>query len=302
MSGSVVLDVAIGLGLLYLLLSLVCSAVAELISRVASFRSKTLESGIRSLLDDLQGAGLAGQLYAHPLVASLGRTISSDQGPRIGAAPSYIPGQTFALALLDIVAPAASGARKTLDDLRHSIEKISNESVKRSLLCLLDAGAKDFQDLQARVASWFDDSMDRVSGWYKRKTQTLLLAIALAITVVLNADSVTVTKTLFSTPGVQAAVAEMAAAQTARGLPASGDELATIAGSVSTALGTSLPLGWSKVGYGAGDWGMRLVGWLVTIAAISLGAPFWFDALGKLVNLRSSGARPPRSDAAASGN
>ena len=34
----------------------------------------------------------------------------------------------------------------------------------------------------------------------------------------------------------------------------------------------------------------RAAGWLLTIAVVSLGAPFWFDLLGKVVHLRGAGA------------
>jgi hypothetical protein len=39
-------------------------------------------------------------------------------------------------------------------------------------------------------------------------------------------------------------------------------------------------------------WPARLLGWMLTILAISLGAPFWFDMLNKLVNIRSAGKSP----------
>jgi len=39
-------------------------------------------------------------------------------------------------------------------------------------------------------------------------------------------------------------------------------------------------------------WYVTLIGWLITAIAVSLGAPFWFDTLNKLVNLRSSGRKP----------
>ena len=35
-----------------------------------------------------------------------------------------------------------------------------------------------------------------------------------------------------------------------------------------------------------------LLGWLVSGIAISMGAPFWFDLLGKIVNVRNSGGKP----------
>jgi len=39
-------------------------------------------------------------------------------------------------------------------------------------------------------------------------------------------------------------------------------------------------------------WLERLIGWLLTILAISLGAPFWFDILNKIINIRFAGKSP----------
>lgn len=49
------------------------------------------------------------------------------------------------------------------------------------------------------------------------------------------------------------------------------------------------------------NWALVPVGWFVTALAATLGAPFWFDLLGKLIKLRGSGARPSDADAASAG-
>lgn len=36
----------------------------------------------------------------------------------------------------------------------------------------------------------------------------------------------------------------------------------------------------------------HLLGWFITLLAISLGAPFWFDVLNKIVNVRNAGVKP----------
>lgn len=41
-----------------------------------------------------------------------------------------------------------------------------------------------------------------------------------------------------------------------------------------------------------GNFAIAVVGWAITALACTLGAPFWFDLLGKLTKLRASGARP----------
>jgi hypothetical protein len=42
---------------------------------------------------------------------------------------------------------------------------------------------------------------------------------------------------------------------------------------------------------------MKIIGLLITTIAVSFGAPFWFELLNKLVNLRMAG-RNPREAAA----
>ncbi|CAA9454426.1 MAG: Piwi domain protein [uncultured Rubrobacteraceae bacterium] len=73
MFGSEILEVAIGVGVLYLVLSLVCSAITEAVARAFAMRSGTLRSGIRNLLCDPHGEGLARDFYDHPLVKGLYR-------------------------------------------------------------------------------------------------------------------------------------------------------------------------------------------------------------------------------------
>ena len=42
---------------------------------------------------------------------------------------------------------------------------------------------------------------------------------------------------------------------------------------------------------GRGDWVLAFAGWLITALAVSLGAGFWFDVLGKALQLRGTGAK-----------
>ena len=89
MSLSDILQVVIGLSFLYASLSLIASGANELISSVLALRARSLEKGIRNLLDD---PAASAEIYEHPLIRSLFRA------RRI---PSYIPSSKFALALLD---------------------------------------------------------------------------------------------------------------------------------------------------------------------------------------------------------
>jgi hypothetical protein len=45
----------------------------------------------------------------------------------------------------------------------------------------------------------------------------------------------------------------------------------------------------------------KVFGLLLTVLALSLGAPFWFDMLNKIINIRSSGPPPVKSDGSGNG-
>jgi hypothetical protein len=91
MFNSGILDVVIGVVVVYLQLSLVCTAVNELVALWLGKRAKELEKGIRGLLTKPE---LVDKFYDHPLIKGL----QPD-----GRKPSYIPSRTFSLALMDIV-------------------------------------------------------------------------------------------------------------------------------------------------------------------------------------------------------
>src|SRR5437764_15256613 len=95
MFGSAVLEIVIGLVLVYFVLSLFCSALNEWVARWTELRSKTLRSGIEMLLGDPARTQLAAAFHQHPLI----------RGLRMGrdSYPSYIPSRTFALAIIDLV-------------------------------------------------------------------------------------------------------------------------------------------------------------------------------------------------------
>ncbi len=156
MFGSEILEVAVGLIFIYWLLSLICSTVNEGISAVLSTRAKDLEKAIRALLNDPRGEGAAKAFYEHSLIKVL------KKGNR---KPSYIPPRTFGLVLNDILGlgrAATDGAA-----LRGMVDKMSNEDLKKSLRVLVDEAGSELGKLQKGVETWFNDMMDRVSGWYK---------------------------------------------------------------------------------------------------------------------------------------
>jgi hypothetical protein len=154
--------------------------------------------------------------------------------------------------------------------------------------------AADLDRLQKRIESWFDDAMDRASGVYKRNVQAFLFAVGLLLAVLIGADSLRFVSSLYLNPVLRAAL--LAQAQNAS--PPSGSP------SIPDLAAGLEPYG-DLFGYGdvpttarPGDrplalfWLQKAVGALITAFAVAVGAPFWFQLIQKLVNLRGTGPRP----------
>lgn len=295
MFGSTVLEVAIGMVFIYLLLSLLCSAMSELIEAQLKFRARYLVVGIRNLLSDPYGEGLAKDFFEHPLI----------KGLRVkGGQPSYIPTRTFALALWNIATSAgteASGVAVThqLSSIRETINKLSNKDLRSALLTLIDEAGNDISKARKNIEEWYDDAMDRVSGLYKRHTQYILLLLGVMLAMAVNADSINIATALAHNSALResiVAVAEdYARTPLSAGSPQTPEQkIRDIRGQINQ---LGFPLGWvSKpmredpqgFPHTSTDWWLKVLGWLLTALAISQGAPFWFDLLNKFIVVRST--------------
>lgn len=70
------------------------------------------------------------------------------------------------------------------------------DHAKQALTSLIDAAGSDVAKARENIEGWFNSSMDRVSSWYKRRTQVVILIIGLLVTIGINADTVTIVRTL----------------------------------------------------------------------------------------------------------
>ncbi len=130
--------------------------------------------------------------------------------------------------------------------------------------------------------------MDRVSNLYKSRMQTLSIVVALAVSVIFNADSFAIANGLWQEPTLRAAVAGAAtrtAAQSNQPVSAAqtNEQVQGVIASVSQ---LGLPIGWTALPSTLGAWVQKILGLALTTLAVSLGAPFWYDILKNLSSLR----------------
>ncbi|TDG08209.1 hypothetical protein E1N52_12595 [Paraburkholderia guartelaensis] len=272
MFNSTVLEVGIGLVFCYFAVSLAVSTVTELFASLLQLRAKCLLSGVKQILNDPQFNGMARDLYNHALVSP------RDSGDAKNASdlkykPSYIPSKDFALAMIDILR-RAPGANQ---DIGQSIATIQNQQLREVLQAMYRHANEDVGQFSDALGKWFDNGMDRLSGTYKRWSQFISFAVALVIVIALNVDTVFLFRILWLHPSLAGA-------------------LHGNASSDAVSLMNQLPIGWQRADAYADGVAWMIVGWLLTASATLFGAPFWFDLLQNVTNLRGTG--PSTDDAA----
>jgi hypothetical protein len=297
---STILDVIIGLIFVYLLLSIMCTAANEWVAAMTRRRGKMLKQGLTQLLAAQPTAGAADapdallrEFYAHPLIKSMMHDTNH---------PTYLSPRNFSATLTDIITGERAG-RLAFNDLLEAANTLPDGEVKKSLLALLRRSDEDLATARNAIEGWFNDAMDRVSGWYKRRTQVWTVIIALVLTLIANADTIQIARKLWTDPVLRSAVVEEAKVRAQKPRPTVSveykDEDDPTNPTVTRNEGNQLSdkerelLG-QLVGWHGKDnlnWFTPL-GWLLTILAISMGAPFWFDMLNKIMNVRFAGKSP----------
>jgi hypothetical protein len=353
-----IIETVIGLVFVYLLLSMLCSTIQEWVAAVLGLRASTLEDGVKSILSN--DTGLANRILAHPLIKGTSRQSWWDKLRGKEGRPSYISAEIFAKAFLaETGVTVGSTGVPQVPAAGAAGNKISPD-VQKVLDTLATFAPAEIDQLRKSVEQWYNDAMDRVSGWYRRKAQVIILVIGAALAAGLNADSVMLAAAFWHDPTLRAATAEAATQYVkthktevdrlrAQQYPSTtkstgptsapereqqfkdstkdlNDTIADVQGQIGK---LNLPFGWTcgmgsdessdtskpantpaspakgkaaanatsgcvweQQPSGTDGWVLKFLGLLATTLAISQGAPFWFDLLQKLVNLRLSGDAP----------
>lgn len=330
------IDVAIGLILMYLMLSLLCTVVNEFIATKLELRSSTLKDALQKLIDD---PAVLANFKDHGLIASNFRAASTGaqttwEAVKSGGAsvrasltkapaapavapdqethPSYLAGGTVALALIGSLLKQGTAAANATDfvSVKSAIDNLPPSKIKDALQANIVQANQEIDTLRQGIATWFDDSMDRLSGAYKRKMKWIGMLIGLLVAIAFNADSFNVATTLWNDADRRASAVAMAEQIAKKPLPPAGQS-SDVKAEIEKAENNlrSYPIGWNcKANATLSDYyscamealpnlkWSQILGWFLTAAALTLGAPFWFDLLNKFINLRGAGSKPERED------
>ena len=298
------LQVVIGIIFVLLLLSLLATTVMELISSVFSLRGRNLEWALKNML---ASTDIDEKILAAFKENSLYRQLAFKGGRKQDPTrkPSYISDSSFQSILFDVILKG-EGTEK----LESKIEELPDEDLKKVLKQFLQESEHKVDDFKLKVRGWYNDVMDRASGWYKRFTQKILIGVGMCIAVIFNADTIAIYERLESDPESLQKVVSMAESfveandsttlfsESDADFQANVDQIKTLMDEQIDNVKSPLGLGWKNV-----EWEKvtlyhafsKLLGWIVTALAVSMGAPFWFDLLRKIVNVRGSGKVPEKT-------
>jgi hypothetical protein len=172
-------------------------------------------------------------------------------------------------------------------------------------------------DYRKNVEGWFEAVMSQSSEWYKVRAQWMSFLIGLSIAIIMNVDTIHVAQKLWQEPTARAVIVAQAQA-TAQSETPSPENI-----SFAAARSLNFPIGWTTTPLDTKScrvfdiidyqfvirsareclavtsfpafnniWGIfvKIIGFLLTAAAASQGAPFWFDILRKLVSFKQQPA------------
>lgn len=298
----VMLDVSLGIVVYFLLLSLIATAIVEAIASALRARGRVLRRAIDATTDG--GREFVDALYRHPLIYALYEAPKKEIGENSRLSlPAYIPADSFSRAFVET---AVGQPLEEAEDLQALFESPTRswkhpkegeglppqalDDVYAALRPLVLQSGGDTTRLLALVGRQFERVNDRARGWYKRWVGKWLLGIGFALAVLSHGDAFRILHRLQTDPVTRAAWVALAESDIKPEDSDRAKQLERVAAVEGLSGSWSDDPEWKgkTIKERAGTFLGKLPGLLVTAFAVSLGAPFWFDLLNKLVSLRSS--------------
>jgi hypothetical protein len=244
-------------------------------------RSIGLKSGIRSILQDPNIKDLTDETKRF---WDSGIIKSATDGD---SSPNSLDALTFATATL---ATAGLDPSRNAGQTKSMIDGAPIGShLKQVLTGLADRSLSRGTTLHDELAQHFDATMEKIGRWYRHWAQGIAFVLAIVFTVYLNANSLDLLHQLTAHPETRLELARIQSTLSA-GDANQANASKNLEAAEKIILNDTLDDAAHRP-----DWLHTLVGLFITILAVSLGAPFWFDVLARISPKASGADRPPSS-------
>jgi hypothetical protein len=316
------LDILIGLSLVMLLVSMIVTVVTQFIITQFSMRGKHLLTGISDILTQIDpemprniADEIAVKVLTHPLIRDANEKLGSvvhreeltklllelgtDDGPqRLSDQAKRRLQQALqanGLGTPDQIKEVLRNVRSLALQLELAHPELTNAA--RARIAMLHHANSQFI---GKMNLWFDQTMDRVSGRFTANTRWVTFSVGLLIALFLQLDTAALVGRLSIDENVRKDLIERAEKVTGTAAPTVPnpndplsltdlDKAAIRDLMLNNVIGMPTSIEdwgkrWTK---DPKNWPIKALGILLTAVLLSLGAPFWYNALQNLVRLRS---------------
>ena len=295
---SPLIETAIGLVFLWFLAATLCSGVVELVSSMFSFRA----SSLWRTLDQALGKPAKAPNVAAVSAAKMARKVEPAPGSTLAKFVEHVPGVTAG----ETKRVKEIDPKVAADALVATREENTNEFADTQLGKLVadlpPSVRDDADELRKWFERWFDGAMSTLSATFRRNIRWWTVVASVLIVGILGLESIGFAQRLYDQPAQQAVITAQAEAAVTAGEDAKNCKDTSTKGRFNCAKDTVDELSGLKVSVWEIPADQRpavlriILGFLVTVAAIAFGAPFWFDVMRRLSGLRKvSTTTPPAS-------
>jgi len=304
MSISQVLEVALGLILVYYILGYIISLITQLINEFFETRGKALERYLIKIVGDKK----IGDFVSLPQMQALRPIRYKNWLSVFGAVTEpkkieKIPVSTLVDAYFDMAGLTANQEMNLLQ-LAELVDKLPDSDGKRAFISWINQGVTSIDELKKRTTAYFTGLMEQAAATFRANARSFVIILSIGVAVLFGTDSIQLAKTLWANAELRAlavAKAEVVAAQ--EGSSATIDDLIQELSDLTIKIGwwqTERPAAGSTVM----DWVLfvilKVIGLGLTAAAVSQGSSFWYDLLKKLTSPATSTSSSRSSDGTSS--
>ena len=278
------LDVVLGLILIYFIISLASSSLSQLLMDTLEIRGKTLERYLHLIVGDK-----IIDLLALPQIKSL-RPIRFRSWLGIFGASiepkkvENIPVPILVDAFLDLMDLADKKNQKA-EDLSKVIHKMPESEGKRAMWLWVNQGIVNLDDLRSKLNVYFSGLLEQSAATANANARSFVITLSIVIVLLLGTDSILLAKQFFITPELRAIADAQLNAVISQNC-GSLDNLIKEVGALSVRIGWADTLRYLPIGADPLDWTQfiiyKIFGLAITVVFVSQGSGFWFDLLSKL--------------------
>ncbi len=280
-----ILEVALGLILIYYVLGAIVSMITQIVNESLETKGVALEKYLKQIAGDK-----AVDLTNLPQIKALQPIRYANWWNVFGAGTEEkkvekIPVETLVDAFFDISGLTTQGSLNA-DELTTLISKLPESEGRQAMLTWIQQGVTAISDLRTRTAEYFGGVMSQASATFRARARSFVIVLSIGVTLLFGTDSIQLAKDLWTDAGLRSLAAQQAVVATAPSATAPDlNALVQQLGALSLQVGwwrgdilpsPSTPANWITFIL------LKIAGLGITATAVSQGSSFWYDLLKKM--------------------